>query len=76
MSTKGQAFAYEESEEISDGLWFCAKFKLYWKDGTVYDERSAAHNGLIGHGAELKQLIKEKPTSKQMIWHGEDKEDL
>ena len=54
MSSKELAFSYEPSEEIAEGLWYCAKHDLYWKDGTVYDERSARHNGLIGCGAQLK----------------------
>ena len=60
MSTKGQAFSYEDSEEIAEGLWFCAKHNLYWKAGMVYCERSAAHNGLIGYGAVLRATIKKE----------------
>lgn len=59
MGNKTQAFSGCDSEEISEGLWYCKQRNLYWKDGTVYCERSASHNGLIGFGAKLKQVIKE-----------------
>ena len=59
MTPKHLAFSYEPSEEISPGLFYCKKKHLWWKDGVVYDELSANHNGLIGMGAQLKQVIKD-----------------
>jgi hypothetical protein len=58
MTTKFSAFRGSPSEEISKGLWYCKQHNLYWKDGTVYCELSARHNGLIGAGAQLKELCK------------------
>lgn len=57
-STKTQAFSGTESEEISEGVWYCKQKDLYWKDGTVYDELSARHNGIIGIGAQLRKLTR------------------
>ena len=57
-TTKFHAFSGSDSEEISTGLWYCKQRNLWWKDGTVYDERSANHNGIIGMGASLSQLIR------------------
>lgn len=36
---------------------FSKKLGLYWSNGNVYDSRSAAHNGLIGAGFELRTII-------------------
>lgn len=47
-------------EEIKPGLEYSRIRKLYWHNGKVYDHTSAAHNGLIGVGAILKETIKEK----------------
>ena len=58
MTHKGLAFQYNPSIEISKGLWYCEKKHLWWKNGKVYDELSAHHNGLIGAGALLKELIR------------------
>ena len=59
MSNRSKAFSYDPSVEISPGLWYCEKRHLWWKDGIVYCEQSAEHNGLIGLGAQLRQDIKE-----------------
>jgi hypothetical protein len=59
VATKLQAFIGFPSEEVSDGLWYCERLQLWWKDGKVYDRLSASHNGLIGPGAELKKIAKE-----------------
>lgn len=58
MSTRLQAFGGSPSEELSEGLWYCKQKHLWWKNGVVYDELSASHNGLIGLGAQLKETIK------------------
>ena len=44
---------------IREGLYYSDESKLYWdsKSNTVYDERSAKHNGLIGIGAALRDMI-------------------
>ncbi len=59
MTTKFHAFKGESSEEISKGLWYCKRHDLYWKEDTVYCELSARHNGLIGAGADLQQMLRE-----------------
>lgn len=58
MPSKYHAFGGYPSKEISPGLYYCGYKKLYWKNGKVYDELSASHNGLIGLGAQLKEIIK------------------
>lgn len=58
-TSKFRAFGGKPSVEISPGLWFCESRNLYWKDGRVYDELSASHNGLIGLGSQFKQILKE-----------------
>jgi hypothetical protein len=39
---------------------YSEQLKLYWKDDRVYDQLSAAHNGLIGSGSRLKEIIRSK----------------
>ena len=58
MSTKTQAFSGHPSVEVSEGVWYCERQHLWWKDGTVYSEDSAHHNGIIGMGAQLRKIIK------------------
>lgn len=41
------------------GVQYSETLQRYWYKDRVYDERSAAHNGLIGMGAQLKQAIQE-----------------
>ena len=60
MSTKQLAFQYEDSVDLGDGLWYCEKKRLWWKDGVTYDERSANHNGLIGLGSLCRHLLKKE----------------
>jgi hypothetical protein len=55
---KDKAFSFCPSEEISEGLWYCKEKDLYWKDGKVYDQLSASHNGLIGTGVALREMAK------------------
>ena len=43
---------------VYEGLQYSETRKLYWYRGRVYDHRSAAHNGLIGAGYVLKEVIK------------------
>lgn len=45
-------------QEGPDGLWYSAGKELYWKDGRHYDRLSASHNGLIGAGAQLKEILR------------------
>jgi hypothetical protein len=59
FTSKSLAFSCDPSIKISPGLWYCEKRNLWWKDGTVYDELSANHNGIIGAGAQLRNIIKE-----------------
>ncbi len=42
---------------LSDDLEFSASKQLYWCKGRVYDELSAQHNGIIGHGALLRSRV-------------------
>ena len=67
MSTKAMAFQYHSSVEISLGLWYCEDKHLWWKDGNVYDELSARHNGLIGMGAQLKDIIEKYNTREERL---------
>ena len=46
-------------ESYSDNVDYSPRLGLYWSNGTIYDELSASHNGIIGMGAQLKQVIKE-----------------
>jgi hypothetical protein len=41
------------------GVQYSESLDRYWYRDRIYDERSANHNGLIGMGAQLKDLIKE-----------------
>jgi hypothetical protein len=41
-----------------ESLEYSAQLMLYWKDGMVYDYRSAAHNGLVGKGKQLTEIIR------------------
>lgn len=41
----------------ASGVVYSPSLKLYWLDGRSYDHRSAAHNGLVGTGANLRQLL-------------------
>jgi hypothetical protein len=54
---KGLAFQYNPSVDLGNGVWYCKSKKLWWKNGTVYDETSASHNGITGPGSQLKKLI-------------------
>ena len=52
-----KAFSGYDYEDLGNGLYHCPKLSLWWKAGTTYDELSASHNGLIGTGAYLKNII-------------------
>jgi len=43
---------------IRDDLEFSSTLQLYYYKGRVYDQRSAAHNGIVGAGYRLKEIIK------------------
>ena len=64
-SNMGLSFSYDPSEEISPGVHYCEKRNLYWKDGTVYCELSARHNGIVGCGADLRQMSRQILEGKQ-----------
>ena len=56
-NNKELAFSYDSSVEISPEVHYCEKRQLWWKNGTVYSKDSARHNGIIGAGADLRQLL-------------------
>lgn len=59
MSNKPYA---SDWEEIGNGVQYSAELKRWFKDDTTYDERSAIHNGIIGAGAELRNILKQTNT--------------
>ena len=44
-------------QKISDKLSYSIELGLYYYCGQHYDERSARHNGLIGAGTQLKEVL-------------------
>lgn len=46
--------------EISPTVEYSAHHNVYWHAGRVYCELSARHNGIIGPGAKLKEIINEQ----------------
>lgn len=42
---------------LRKGLEHSTHLELYWCNNKVYDELSASHNGLIGLGHQLKEVI-------------------
>jgi hypothetical protein len=48
--------------QVHSDLQFSAKSQLYWVPSTrkVYDTLSANHNGIIGVGALLRNIIKKE----------------
>lgn len=50
-------------EDYSPGVEYSPSTKLYWANGKGYDELSAYHNGIIGLGAQLKEIIKKENES-------------
>ncbi len=53
-----KAFSCEPHEHLGGGLYHCPSLSLWWKNGVTYDELSASHNGIIGMGAQIKQMIR------------------
>ena len=49
----------DDWENIRPDLQYSKHLDLYWYKGKVYDQLSASHNGIIGLGYVLKQVIKE-----------------
>ena len=49
---------------VGDNTEFSRSLNLWYKNGVVYDERSAIHNGIIGLGRTLKEIIKNETISK------------
>jgi hypothetical protein len=47
-------------QKLEDDLEYSKEEDLYWVPSTktIYDERSAQHNGLIGMGAVLRSIAK------------------
>ena len=64
MTNKPYADDWEQiGTTISSGRYYPVEYSkhkdLYWFQDTVYDEKSARHNGIIGVGSALKSLIAE-----------------
>ena len=45
-------------KHIRPDLEFSVSKQLYWYKGRVYDQLSASHNGIVGVGHQLRELIK------------------
>ena len=45
-------------EKIRDDLEYSPSLKLYWYKGRVYDQLSASHNGIVGAGHQLREIIR------------------
>ena len=58
-----RSFSYRPFEEISKGVFYCEEKQLWYKDGTVYSEDSAMHNGIIGAGSRLQSIIQQSKTA-------------
>jgi len=48
----------DDWEQIRPDLQYSKSKDLYWHNGKVYDQLSASHNGIIGAGFQLKEVIK------------------
>ena len=48
------------------GVQYSAHLELYWVNNTVYDERSAQHNGIVGAGAMLRKIVEETTCSESL----------
>ena len=44
--------------KVRDDLEYSPRLQLYWHKGRVYDQLSASHNGIIGAGHQLKEVIR------------------
>jgi len=63
MSRKPYADDWEVIDpELKDkgavhALWYSASLDRWWRNGTIYDEGSASHNGLIGAGYRFRNML-------------------
>lgn len=53
----------DDWQTLDTDLEYSDSLKLYYHKGQVYDELSAQHNGIVGHGAQLRKII--SANSKQ-----------
>lgn len=53
----------DDWQTLDTDLEYSDSSKLYYHKGQVYDELSAHHNGIVGHGAQLRKII--SANSKQ-----------
>ena len=44
--------------QVNKDTQYSESIQLYWHNNGVYDRLSAMHNGIIGAGAEFKELLK------------------
>lgn len=47
----------DDWKHIRADLQYSEKLELYYYDGTLFDELSANHNGIIGIGYKAKEII-------------------
>lgn len=47
-------------ERINERTEYSEFLNVFWANGKVYDNRSAVHNGIVGPGAQLKQILKQE----------------
>lgn len=47
----------DDWQTLDTDLEYSDSRKLYYYKGRVYDELSARHNGIVGHGARLRKII-------------------
>lgn len=49
----------QDWEFHSEGVEYSPEKDLYWANNRIYCPLSASHNGIIGVGRELKDLLKQ-----------------
>lgn len=45
-------------EDVGEGIQHSPSLELWWRGGKVYDRASAQHNGIIGLGRDLADMLK------------------
>lgn len=52
----------DDWRDCGRGLQYSPTLDRWFKDGIVYDRRSAEHNGLIGPGRDLLDILEDTET--------------